>query len=204
MVPRFLGGVLAFFVQSVSIKDVIDIAQNGFVAHTGVSAVDDLLSRGGMESMLSTVALVMCALSFGGVMESTGMLSVLAGTILKFAKTRGLLVTSTVTTTMAMNVIAPDQYLSIVVPGRMYREAFERKNLAAKNLSRCLEDGGTITSALIPWNTCGAYMWVTLGVYPFAYLPYAFMNLINPFVSIFYGFTGLTMHKIKEDTHTSP
>jgi Na+:H+ antiporter, NhaC family len=198
----FLGGLLAVFVQNVPLKEILDIAQNGFVADTGVIAVDDLLSRGGMESMLSTVALVMCALSFGGVMERTGMLSVLAGTILKFAKSRGQLVTSTIATTMTMNVIAPDQYLSIVVPGRMYREAFERKGLAAKNLSRCLEDGGTITSPLIPWNTCGAYMWVTLGVYPFAYLPFAFMNLINPLVSIFYGFTGLTMHKIASDAKT--
>jgi len=92
-----------------------------------------------------------------------------------------------------MNVIAPDQYLSIVVPGRMFREAYDRLGLAPVNLSRCLEDGGTLSSSLVPWNTGGAYMWATLGVYPFAYLPYAFLNLINPVISIIYGITGYTL-----------
>lgn len=197
-----LGGILAVAVQNVSVERVLQVAQSGYQAHTGLTAVDDLLSRGGMESMLSTVALVMCALSFGGVMERTGMLNVIAAAILKFAKSRGMLVTSTVTTTISMNIIAPDQYLSIVVPGRMYREAFLKLGLAPKNLSRCLEDGGTITSALVPWNTCGAYMWATLGVYPLAYLPFAFMNLVNPLVSIFYGFSGITMHPLENEDAT--
>lgn len=194
-----LGGVLAMIMQGTSLGQVLDVAQNGYVSQTGVAAVDNLLSRGGLESMLSTVALVMCALSFGGAMEHTGMLSVIAGAILRMAKTTGTLVMSTVLTCITMNVIAPDQYLSIIVPGRMYRDAFIKAGLAPKNLSRCLEDGGTLSSSLIPWNTGGAYMWATLGVYPFAYLPFAFLNLINPMVSIFYGFTGITMHKIENE-----
>jgi len=192
-----LGGIMGIFIQHVPIRVIMDVSQNGYVSKTGVGAVDTLLSRGGMESMLSTVALIMCALSFGGAMEVTGMLSVLAGAILKLARTTGLLVLSTVTTCITMNIIAPDQYLSIVVPGRMYREAFRKAGLAPKNLSRCLEDGGTLSSSLIPWNTGGAYMWATLGVYPLAYLPFAFLNLINPLISIFYGFTGITMHPLE-------
>ena len=106
------------------------------------------------------------------------------------------LVLATIGTCVGMNFIAPDQYLSVVVPGRMYREAFHRRGLDPRNLSRCLEDGGTLTSPLVPWNTCGAYMWATLGVFPFAYLPFAFFNLINPMMALFLGFTGISIKKI--------
>jgi NhaC family Na+:H+ antiporter len=98
-----------------------------------------------------------------------------------------------------MNVLASDQFLAIVVPGRMYREAFLKRGLHPKNLSRAIEDSATLTSPLIPWNTCGAYMSAVLGVSSFAYLPFAFPNLLTPLISIFYGFTGLTMQKIEDD-----
>jgi len=88
--------------------------------------------------------------------------------------------------------------MAIVIPGRMYRDAFRKRGLHPKNLSRALEDSATLTSPLIPWNTCGAFMWATLGVYPLAYLPFAFMNLLNPIISMFYGFTGITMEKLDE------
>jgi NhaC family Na+:H+ antiporter len=190
-----IGGVVAMIAQGADLAEVVDVAQVGYVSETRLQAVDDLLSRGGMESMLYTVALILCALAFGGVMERSGMLGVLAGAVLRFARTTGSLVFVTVATCMGMNVIAPDQYLSVVVPGRMYRAAYHRAGLHPKNLSRALEDGGTLSSPLVPWNTCGAYMWATLGVFPFAYLPFAFLNLLNPLVSILYGFTGWTMHK---------
>lgn len=193
-----LGGLFALFFQDVTMADIINAAQNGYTSTTGIASVDELLSRGGMESMLSTVALIMCALAFGGVMEETGMLSAIAMAILKLAKSTGSLVASTILTSIGMNIIAPDQYLAIVVPGRMYREAFERNHLKAKNLSRALEDGGTLSSSLVPWNTGGAYMWATLGVYPLAYLPFAFLNLLNPIVSIILGYTGWTMEKEDE------
>jgi NhaC family Na+:H+ antiporter len=188
-----IGAAAAIPLQSASLAEILDAAQNGYVCRSGYPAVDELLSRGGMESMLSTVALVMCALSFGGAMEKTGMLSVIAAAILRLARRSSSLIASTVLTCITMNVIAPDQYLSIVVPGRMFREAYDRLGLAPVNLSRCLEDGGTLSSSLVPWNTGGAYMWATLGVYPFAYLPYAFLNLINPVISILYGITGYTL-----------
>ena len=198
-----LGGVCAVIFQHTPVGNVLDVAQNGYISETGYKPVDVLLSRGGMESMLSTVALILCALSFGGAMEVTGMLDKIASAILTIAKKTGSLVLATILTCISMNILAPDQYLSIIVPGRMYRKAFKKANLESKNLSRCLEDGGTLTSSLIPWNTGGAYMWATLGVFPFAYLPFAFLNLINPLISIFYGYTGITMAKIKNEEKTN-
>lgn len=191
-----IGGIVALIVQHGSLAQILEVAQNGYVSESGVPAVDELLSRGGMDSMLSTVALIICALAFGGIMERTGMLAVIAGAILKRVHSTGSLVSATIGTSIGMNFIAPDQYLAVVVPGRMYREAFHRQGLDPRNLSRCLEDGGTLTSPLVPWNTCGAYMWATLGVFPFAYLPFAFLNLINPVLSIIYGYTGFTMTKL--------
>ncbi len=159
-----------------------------------VGVVGELLARGGLQSMMSTVALILCALSFGGVMERTGLLQALAQAILRGARRTGSLVLRTLLTCIGMNVLAADQYMAIVIPGRMYREAFAARKLHPKNLSRALEDSGTMTSALVPWNTCGAYMSTTLGVATWAYAPFAFVNLFNPVLSAFYGYTGLTMH----------
>jgi len=198
-----LGGLAALVAQDVDAAQVMAAAQSGYVSKTGVSAVDSLLSRGGMESMFCTVALIMAALSFGGIMERTGMMRVLAEQILSVARSRGTLVLATLCTCVGMNIVAPDQYLSIVVPGRMYRGAFARQGLHPKNLSRCLEDAGTLSSPLVPWNTCGAYMWATLGVYPLAYLPYAFVNLLNPLASALYGFTGYSMTPL-DTTEAAP
>lgn len=193
-----LGGIFSMLTQSKSLADVIQAAQSGYVSQTGVKMVDDLLSRGGLESMMSTVALIICALSFGGIMEKTGMLEVIARSLLKRVKRTGSLVATTIISCIGMNAIASDQYMAIVIPGRMYKNAFDSHHLHPKNLSRCLEDSGTLSSPLIPWNSCGAFMHATLGVNPLLYLPYAFLNLTNPIVSVFYGYTGITMEKIKE------
>ncbi len=127
------------------------------------------------------------------------MLRALASAILRLAHSTGSLVLATLATCLTMNVVAPDQYLSIVVPGRMYREAYVARGLHPKNLSRALEDAGTLSSPLVPWNTCGAFMAATLGVSPLAYLPFAFLNLLNPVISAFYGFTGLTMRRLERE-----
>ena len=195
-----IGGVTALLAQGATLAEVLQVAQSGYKCSTGVVAVDDLLSRGGMQSMFSTVALVMCALSFGGVMERTGMLRVIATAVLRAARGTGGLVASTLLTCIGMNIIAPDQYLSIVIPGRMYKDAFTERGLDPRNLSRCLEDAGTLSSPLVPWNTCGAYMGATLGVSPLLYLPFAFVNLLNPVVSVTYGFTGWTMTPLTTST----
>lgn len=178
---------------------VMTALYSGYVSETGVAAVDELLTAGGLTSMLDTVALILCALSFGGIMEASGMLERLATGVLAFARSTGSLITVTVFSCFGMNALASDQYLAIIVPGRMYRGAYLRRGLHPKNLSRALEDSGTLTSPLIPWNTCGAYMSTVLGVGSFTYLPFAFLNLTSPLISILYGFTGFTIQKIEDD-----
>ncbi|MFW6131090.1 MAG: Na+/H+ antiporter NhaC [Candidatus Aminicenantaceae bacterium] len=198
-----MGGIFAMLTQSKSMADFIEAAHSGYVSQTGVKMVDNLLTRGGLLSMMETVALIICALSFGGIMEKTGMLNVLAKSLLKRVRRTGSLVATTIFSCIGMNAIASDQYIAIVIPGRMYKNAFDAKKLHPKNLSRCLEDGGTLSSPLIPWNSCGAFMHATLGVNPLLYLPYAFLNLMNPLVSIFYGYTGITMEKVNEKEKTN-
>lgn len=197
------GGLAAMALQGQDLAGLMVVAYDGFIADTGNSAVDDLLSRGGMSSMYGTVGIVVCAMSFGGIMERSGMLGRLAEAILSLARKPGSLVSATVGTSLGINLVAADQYLSIIVPGRMYRPAYQKMGLELKNLSRCMEDGGTITSPLIPWNSCGAYMFATLGVFPLAYLPFAFLNLINPLLSVVYGFTGWTLARESKDENST-
>jgi NhaC family Na+:H+ antiporter len=168
------------------------------------TAVDDLLSRGGMSSMLVTIWLIITAMAFGAVLEHGGMLMRLIESALKAAKSTGSLVLTVVLSCIGINIVAADQYISIVLPGKMYKAEFEKRNLDSKNLSRVIEDSGTLTSPLVPWNTCGAYMAATLGVATFAYLPFAFFNLINPVVSVIYGFTGFTITRIEEAPEPVP
>ncbi len=196
-----LGGIFAMLFQGTPLGDLFYVTYEGYKPALENEFLNSLLERGGLESMYYTIALVICALSMGGVMDSTGMLKSLAEKLMKFAVNTGSLVLVTVLSCIFTNVLAGDQYLSLVVPGRMFKEIFEDRRLKPKNLSRILEDSGTLTSPLIPWNTCGSYMYGVLGVYPLAYLPYAFLNLLNPLISIFYGFTGITMEKMTEEEY---
>jgi NhaC family Na+:H+ antiporter len=200
--PGLFGGVIlgiicAVVFQGANLGELITItAYDGFVSETGDAFMDELLTRGGFAGMYYTVGLIICSMTFGGILDSSNILKNLCELLLKRAKSTGSLVLSTLCTCIVVNLISSDQYLSIVLPGRMYKEAFEDKRLKNKNLSRCLEDAGTLTSPLIPWNSCGTFMSTMLGVPTVAYLPYCFLNLINPLVSIFYGFTGITMEKM--------
>lgn len=190
-----LGGIFAIIFQKATLADVILVSHYGFNSQSGFEAMDSLLSRGGLDSMMYTVSLIIVAMCFGGVIEKIKVLEVIAEKLLIFTKTRGSLVLTTALSSIFCNFTMADQYLAIVVPGRMFRKSYEEKNLKLKNLSRVLEDAGTLTSSLVPWSTCGAFMLTTLGVHPFAYLPFAFLNLINPIVSVIYGYTGFTMEK---------
>ncbi len=178
------------------IKGCWQALASGFSLTSGNAALDELLSRGGMGSMLTTVWLILSAMTFGAVMETTGMLTRIAEAILGTVRGTGSLVAATLATSIGMNIVASDQYIAIVLPGRMFRAEFARRGLAPQNLSRCLEDAGTMTSALVPWNTCGAFMAQTLGVATLVYLPYAFLNLLNPVISAVYGFTGFSITRI--------
>ena len=190
MIGALLGGVFAVVFQP---ELVVELAGNpelsrpmallsgawmalfeGYQSQTGNAVVDDLLTRGGMISMLNTVWLIICALGFGAVMERTGLLERMVRSLLARVKSTGSLLASTITTALGANIVAADQYMAVVLPGRLYRPEFKRRGLDPVNLSRALEDGATITSPLVPWNTCGAYMAATLGVATWDYLPYAF------------------------------
>jgi NhaC family Na+:H+ antiporter len=187
-----------------SVKGLLMSLADGFSIETGDAALDELLSRGGMSSMLNTIWLIIAAMSFGGVMEHTGLLQRIVDALMKGVRGTGSLIATTVFTCIGMNIIAADQYISIVLPGRMYRVEFRRRGLAPQNLSRTLEDAGTMTSALVPWNTCGAFMAATLGVPTLAYLPYAFVNLLNPLTAIVYGITRFTITPLEADPESVP
>lgn len=193
-----MGMLCAWWVQGVSATSVLEAVFSGYVAETGLEALDELLTRGGMMGMMETVALILCALAFGGVMERAGFLGSLTRVLLRRVRTTGGLVLATEVTCVGSNVLAPDQYLSIVVPGRMFRQAFAERGLHPKNLSRCLEDAGTLSSPLVPWNSCGAFVGGALGLSAAYFLPFAFFNLLNPLVSIFYGYMGITMERVGE------
>ena len=169
---------------------------DGFTLESGDATLDDLLSRGGMASMLPTVWLIMAAMTFGAVMETTGQLQALALRIVGVVRGTGSLIAATLLTSFGTNVLASDQYISIVLPGRMFRGEYERRGLDPKNLSRTLEDAGTITSVLVPWNTCGAYMAGTLGVATLTYAPFCFFNLINPLVAALYGWSDISIARL--------
>ncbi len=212
MVGVFLGSLFAIIFQPDLVAEIGGSATaEGFFIGTMKSLygdisivtnndlVNDLLSSGGMSGMLGTIWLIITAMVFGGVMESAGMLRRIAKAIISKVNSTGALISSTVGTCLFFNITASDQYLAIVVPGRMYADIYKQKGLAPENLSRSLEDSGTVTSVLIPWNTCGAYHSSVLGVSTLTFAPYCFFNIISPIMTIVVGYLG---YKIKKLTPT--
>jgi NhaC family Na+:H+ antiporter len=179
-----------------SLVAIYTVMANGFVSMTGNETIDALFSRGGMDSMLTTIWLVLGALSFAAIMEDAGFLERLIRPVLARATTTGRLIGSVIATCFGLNVIAGDQYVAIVMPSRIYRLEFARRGIAPRMLSRAVEDSGTVTSPLVPWNSCGAYMAGVLGVATVAYLPYAFFNILSPLISLVYGFTGFRIEHV--------
>jgi NhaC family Na+:H+ antiporter len=169
----------------------------GYTSVSGNESLDSLLSKGGMSSMLTTIGLVVNAMAFGGAMARTGLLSRLVEAALSGVRSAGDLITATVGTCIGTNILAADQYLSIVLPGQMFVKSYEDHGLKSINLSRTLEDSGTLTSALVPWNTCGAYMSATLGISTFYYAPFAFFNMLCPVIAIIYAFSLIAVPSIE-------
>lgn len=210
------GGIFAVIFQPEIIKEVAGITDNylksSYVAvmrsmfgnvslTTSHENVNELLSTSGMRGMLDTVWLILSAMVFGGVMESAGLLRRITQPIVKYAKSTGSLVLSTAGTCLFFNITASDQYIAIVVPGRMFRKTFEEKGLKPEVLSRTLEDSGTMTSVLIPWNTCGATQSRVLGVATTDYIPYAFFNLISPFMTVIFAYFNIKIRRIGKDKY---
>ena len=161
---------------------------DGFEGTTTNEELNRLISKGGIASMLNTVWLIVSALAFGGVLERTGILKQILDSVLTLVKSTGDLVAATVTGGFITNILAADQFLAIALPGRLFSSTYDDRGLSRENLSRTLEDSATMTSALIPWNTCGAYMAATLGVATFDYAPYAIFNLACPLIAIGFGY----------------
>ena len=222
-VPPFLAimgsalfaGILACFTQWTAVQAFVDDPElgavatgieaiyaamaTGFVSASGVAPIDELFSRGGMASMLTTVWLVLAALSYAAILEHAGFLARLLEPIVKRARSRGQLILAVNTSGVGLNVIAGDQYVADVLPARMYRGEFERRGLAPQVLARAVEDSGTVTSVLVPWNTCGAYMSGVLGVSTAAYFPFCFFNLLSPVLDVLYGFLGFKVPTAEPD-----
>lgn len=194
-----LGMICAALFQHEDLSVIFNAVQNGVVVNTGHAMVDELLTRGGLMSMMWTVSLIICALSFGGILECTGMMNVIARKLLEFAKTTGSLIFVTIVSSLFCNVLLGDHCIAIAIPGRMFKDEYRKRGLAPRNLSRVLEDAGTVTSPLIPWNTCGATMSGFLGVPTLAYLPYCFFNILCPIISAIFGFTGFSIMKLEDD-----
>lgn len=170
-----------------ALETVWRVAANGFASSTNNAILDDLLSRGGMESMLNTIWLIIAAMFFGGMMEKSGSLKVLVRYLMMGVHSGSALMRRAGMTSLAANLITSDQYLAIALPSRMYADNFNAMNLKSKNLSRVLEDFGTVTSVLVPWNTCGAFMAATLGVATGDYLLFCVFNLASPIISYLYA-----------------
>jgi NhaC family Na+:H+ antiporter len=175
------------------IKGVWLALASGYKSDTGYAVIDQLVSRGGMASMLNTIWLIITALAFGGVVEKAGILDRLIAPVLAAAKSAGALVASLVGAVFATNVVTADQYIAIVLPGRMFKAAFETRGVASAVLTRTIGASGTPTGALVPWNSCGAYMAATLGVATWSYLPYAIFNFASPLLAIAVAYLGIRM-----------
>lgn len=214
MIGSILGGIFALIFQPhimtkiagtdslnliAAYKSVMMALTVDTAIDTGNPTLNDLFSASGMKGMLSTIWLIICALAFGGVMEAIGALQRISNALLSVADSTFKLFASTVLSCLAINVTASDQYLAIVVNGKMFAQAYEDRGLAPENLSRTLEDSGTVTSALIPWNTCGAYQSGVLGVSVADYFIYAIFNYLSPFMTLLVAAVGFKIKELKNN-----
>ena len=208
------GGLAAVIAQPAVVNQLSGITDDYFMSsyvtffntiagqsqiETGSAAVNDLLSTGGMSGMLNTIWLVLCSMCFGGAMEVTGMLQKITSSFIRDVESSGSLIAKTAGTCIFFNATTSDQYLAIVVPGRMFSKEFKNRGLKPENLSRTLEDSGTVTSPLIPWNTCGAYHAGVLGVATGTYWMFCFFNLISPVMTMLYGFLNIRIRRYSKE-----
>lgn len=195
----FLGIICTLFVQGETLADSASYLMNGFVLESNNEMVDELFNRGGLMDMMYTVSMTIVAMTFAGILEYTGMLRAIMNQILKIAKGTFGIITATIVSCFATNATCSEQYISIVVPSRMFLRTYIENKLHSKNLSRSLEDGGTLTSVFIPWNTCGVFIYGTLGVAAWEYAPFAILNFTVPVIAIILAATGFGIAKISSE-----
>ena len=188
------GGIVGVIFQpDCTLGSLFDTGMNGFSCETGVYEIDELLNSGGLMNMMFSVSMTIIAMMFGGIMENTHQLEVLVDRIKGLAKRPASLVTVTEVTCIASNALMPEQYISLVLPGRMYAEEYRKRGLSPTTLSNALESSGTVTSALIPWNTCGVFIFSTLGLSVTQYGPWAIFNWLMPLVTAILAYLGITV-----------
>lgn len=179
-----IAAIMGPIYQGVNFGDILSAGLNGYVSNTGLEAVDKLLTTGGLNNMMSSISLTIIAMMFGGIAEETGILEAIVKKFLHRVQSVVGLVISTILTCFFTNATMPEQYISIVVPGRMFKNEYMDRKIDPRLLSSTLESGGTVTSAMIPWNTCGTYMSTVLGVSTVHYLPFLFFNLLMPLIQV--------------------
>lgn len=198
LISGIVAAAIAIFMQGETLPSIANIMENGYVSETGFADIDSLLSRGGLFSMNYTSSLTIIVMVYGSLLEKLGVLEVVLEKLKVLTRTVGNLVCTTVVTAILVNLITASQYMSIVLPGRMFVSEYKKKDMLPQTLSRTLEDSGTVTSLLIPWNLCGSFASTTLGVSCIAYLPFSVFNWIVPIIAIIYGFTGKFQWKTGE------
>ena len=194
VMSEFVAGSAGPVVESV--KGIWRAMANGFSIDSGIGEIDRLLSRGGMDSMLLTLWLIIGAVTFGALLEAFGLIARLIDPLIAAARSTGRLFVTVFACAFGLNVVAGDQYIALVLPSKVFRAEFERRGLAPTNLSRLAADSGTVTSPLVPWNSCGAFMGAVLGVSTLLYLPYAIFNVASPLLSVAYGIAGFRIERI--------
>lgn len=199
VIGSLMGAVSTVLVQGANWTDALNTLYYGHAAETGVEILDSLLNNGGIESMFWTISLIMIAMAYGGILEVTRTLETIVESLIKMVKSTGNLIATTVGTSVMTNILACDAYLAMIFPARMYASEYKKRGLHIKNLSRTIEDGGAVTSPLVPWNTCGAFMFATLGVHSFAYAPFAFFCFLSPIIAIIYGFMNWKIEYLPKD-----
>lgn len=198
-IPGISLGIVAgivvgmIFQPDASLGSFFECGMNGFSCETGIYEIDRLLNTGGLMNMTFSISMTIIAMMFGGIMEETHQLEVIVNKLKKIVKTPAGLVTLTEATSVISNATMPEQYISIVVPGRMYSEEYQKMELSPTTLSNALESSGTVTSALIPWNTCGVFITSTLGISAMQYAPWAVFNWLMPIACIIMAFLGVTV-----------
>jgi len=195
IIASLIGAAFAMIFQGFSLAEMLNFMNYGYVSATGVEALDDLLSRGGLQSMMWTISLGFIALSFGGILEKTKMLHVLLEKMGALVSNVGGLVTTHVLSGIAVNLFSASQYMAIIIPGRMYRPAYKKQGLLPQVLSRTSEDSGTVFSPLVPWGLCGVFFYGCLGVPTIEYIPYTFLSFLVPIIAVLYSWIGFAMFK---------
>jgi NhaC family Na+:H+ antiporter len=195
----FLASLISLAFQGASLTEALTAINYGYTEESGISIVDSILLRGGIQSMMWTFSLAYLALCLGGVLDRVGYLTVLVEKIVEKIKSAANLVTLVISTTFLSNIAMGTNYMSIILNGNIYRKVFDKAGLKRRMLSRLLEEGGTQTAALIPWSTAGAFMAGTLGVATFSYLPYTFLNYINPLLSILLAYMGVFIFRVASE-----